>query len=226
MARSRENFTFTPMRITGVVADSPITWCDSRVHPIDTVLIFRQSSLTPYMTYLSTSSLDGARIPVEIKYCSLLQNVQTASGAHLASYSMRTGVLSRRQSGRGVKLTTNFHLVARLRRCGATPLVLPHFPSWRGQGKFYPLASLLRVHNKEHVTYIWIFSRLRCTFTRVLLLRNRLLMKSILMETVLTYVHAHCDSVREHGAMVYRQRLMSLVVWRGEFDCVNLQNYD
>jgi len=42
-------------------------------------------------------------------------NVRTGSGVHPASYAMRTGVLSRGISGRGVWLVTQLHLVPRLR---------------------------------------------------------------------------------------------------------------
>jgi len=38
----------------------------------------------------------GARIPVKKTDFSLLQNIQTGSGAHLGSYSLGTGVLSGR----------------------------------------------------------------------------------------------------------------------------------
>jgi hypothetical protein len=43
---------------------------------------------------------------------SLLHSVQTGSGAHPASYPMRTGVpFPGGLSGRGLKLNTHFHLV-------------------------------------------------------------------------------------------------------------------
>jgi hypothetical protein len=59
----------------------------------------------------------------EAKDFSILQIVQTALGAHPASYSMGTEVLSRRKSGRNVKLTTHPHLVPRLKINGAMPLL-------------------------------------------------------------------------------------------------------
>ena len=65
----------------------------------------------------------GVRVPVGASDSSFLQNVQTASGAHPALYSMGSGVLSRGYSGRGVKLTTHLHLVPRLRMSGAIPLI-------------------------------------------------------------------------------------------------------
>jgi len=44
----------------------------------------------------------GIRIPVGLRDFSLLQNVQAGPGAHLASYSVGTGVISPRKSGHGV----------------------------------------------------------------------------------------------------------------------------
>ena len=46
------------------------------------------------------------------------------------------GLVPKRQSGRGVKLTAHIHVVPRLRMSGGiTPL--SHKPSWRGQGLIY-----------------------------------------------------------------------------------------
>jgi len=47
-----------------------------------------------------------------------------------------TGILSRRYSGRDVRLTTHLHLVLRLRMSGAMPL-LPCMPSWLRKGLFH-----------------------------------------------------------------------------------------
>jgi hypothetical protein len=44
----------------------------------------------------------GIRIPVGSRDFCLLQNVQAGPGAHLASYSVGTGVISRGKSGHGV----------------------------------------------------------------------------------------------------------------------------
>jgi hypothetical protein len=49
---------------------------------------------------------------------SLVRNVQTVRGAHTASYSMGTSILSRGRSGRDVRLTTHIHLAPRLRMSG------------------------------------------------------------------------------------------------------------
>jgi len=58
------------------------------------------------------------------KTFSLLQDMQTGSGAHPASYSMGTKkVLSHGPCNRGVKLTTHLHLVPRLRIGGAISIL-------------------------------------------------------------------------------------------------------
>lgn len=44
----------------------------------------------------------GIRIPVGLRDSSLLQNFQAGPGAHLASYSVGTGVISRGRRGHGV----------------------------------------------------------------------------------------------------------------------------
>ena len=56
---------------------------------------------------------------------SLLQNIQISSGAHPASNSVRTTVLSHGSSGRPfIKVTTDLHLVPEARVHGAVPLLL------------------------------------------------------------------------------------------------------
>jgi hypothetical protein len=65
----------------------------------------------------------------------LLQNVQTGSGAHPASYALMAGDFCPRGKGTGTcKLTTYLHIVPRLRMSGATPLLLLHaFMAWKGK---------------------------------------------------------------------------------------------
>jgi hypothetical protein len=60
--------------------------------------------------------------PDKGKRC-LLQKVQTGSGAQIANNSMGVGVLSRGQSGRGVKLSIPLYLEPRLRMSGVIPLL-------------------------------------------------------------------------------------------------------
>jgi hypothetical protein len=57
--------------------------------------------------------------PGKTKRLFSLQNFHIGSGAHTASYFMGTRVLFQTESGQGVKLTTDFHLVQRLIQTGA-----------------------------------------------------------------------------------------------------------
>jgi hypothetical protein len=66
----------------------------------------------------------------------LLQKLQTGSGAQLANNSMNTGVLSRGQNGRGVKLSIPLHLEPKLRMSGAIPL-LSLYAFMEGIGKTF-----------------------------------------------------------------------------------------
>jgi hypothetical protein len=64
------------------------------------------------------------------------KTIQTDSGVYPASYPVRTCVLSRRQSGRGVKLATHICLARRLRMSGAVRLLSPPpcvFVEWTGK---------------------------------------------------------------------------------------------
>ena len=63
----------------------------------------------------------GVRIPVGAGDFSVSQNLQTGAGSHPVLYLMGAEVLSRRQSGGGVKLSTHFHLEPRLRMSGVIP---------------------------------------------------------------------------------------------------------
>ena len=51
----------------------------------------------------------------------LLQIVQTGTGAHLISYSMDSGFLSRGRSVRGLMMTTHLHLAPKFGMSRATP---------------------------------------------------------------------------------------------------------
>ena len=57
---------------------------------------------------------------------SLLQNVQTSSGAHTALYRVCTTVLSSGSSGPGMKVTISLHLVPKAIVRGAVPPFLPY----------------------------------------------------------------------------------------------------
>lgn len=67
----------------------------------------------------------GMRIPVGERDHSLLQNVNTGSKAHPASYSVGNGILYR-GCGQEVKLTTHLHLAPRLRMSESTRISTPH----------------------------------------------------------------------------------------------------
>jgi hypothetical protein len=73
--------------------------------------------------------LSGVRILADSTNFSVVQNLQTGSGALPAFYAVGTGVLSRWRSGWTVKLTAHRHLVPRLRMSGAVPLP-PYMPLW------------------------------------------------------------------------------------------------
>jgi hypothetical protein len=74
------------------------------------------------------------------------------SDVHLASYSLCTGEFSLggKVTG-GVMLTTQLHLVSRMRRSGA---VLPRLRmnSWRARGYLYKRASKIRTKKNIQVT--------------------------------------------------------------------------
>ena len=88
-------------------------------------------------TYATDWTARGSN-PVGERDISLLQIIQTGSGAHLAFCSMGTGFLPRGQSRRGGRLTTHIHLVPRLRMSGAVPLLpLYAFMAWTGKTLIY-----------------------------------------------------------------------------------------
>jgi len=89
------------------------------------------------------------QIPVEARGVSLFINVQTICGAHPASYSLSTKVLSWGWSSQGVTITTYLHLVLRLRMTGSVPL-LPCMLSWCGQGPLYLLLWLWLTMSKKN----------------------------------------------------------------------------
>lgn len=81
------------------------------------------------------------RIPAEARGFSLPQIAQTGSGIHTAFYSMDSGVLSRKRSGRRALVTCHLSLVPRLRMSEAISLQpLQAFMAWIG--RTLPLPSL------------------------------------------------------------------------------------
>jgi hypothetical protein len=73
-----------------------------------------------------------ARIPAQARDFLFLKTVQTGSGAHPASYSMGTRVLSQESGSQGIKLTIHLHLVPRFRMSGAITLLLYAIMLWTG----------------------------------------------------------------------------------------------
>jgi hypothetical protein len=90
--------------------------------------VLMQSSSHVHNMLLSLPRRSAVRIPVTVRYFSLLQIVQTSSGAHSASCSVGTVVLSR-----GVMLTTHLYL---------TPRLLPVYTFIACTATTLPLSSL------------------------------------------------------------------------------------
>ena len=95
---------------------------------------------------MTTYALDSSGFESQQRHEIFLfsKTVQIESGAHPASHSIGTGVLSQRCNGGGANLTPYLHLVPRLRMSGATPL---SFPCLQGQERenftFF-------IHEKQH----------------------------------------------------------------------------
>jgi len=68
---------------------------------------------------------------------------------------MATGLLSRGKTGRGVKVTTDFFLVLRLRMCGNTHMSSPLFLLWSPP---FRLTALLPL--SEHPSMHWFWQQL------------------------------------------------------------------
>jgi hypothetical protein len=83
------------------------------------------------VSFYSTDRTTGVRSPTEEEDFSSSFCVQTGSGAHPASCTMGTGILSPGvKRGRGVMLTTHPHLVPRL-RMSRSYTCSPHAPPLR-----------------------------------------------------------------------------------------------
>ena len=84
-------------------------------------------------------------IPAETNNSLFSEIVQTGSGAHLTSHLIGTGGLARGQSGRGVRLTNDFHLAPKLRMSGVIPL-LHHYAFMAGTVTTLPLLHMLLIY--------------------------------------------------------------------------------
>jgi hypothetical protein len=68
----------------------------------------------------------------------LLPKVLAGSGAQISWYVVGSGLLSRQENGRGLKLTADLRLISRLRMSGAVvPLSLYTFMAWTGTTLLY-----------------------------------------------------------------------------------------
>jgi len=92
------------------------------------------AALRSYETSSQSSVLrgrwSGVRILIGETDFSLLQNVQTGSEAHPASYSSDDGVVYRGRAAWGVKLTTQLVLVSTLQRVSIPVLPVYAFVTW------------------------------------------------------------------------------------------------
>jgi hypothetical protein len=125
---------------------------------------FKRNCFTPVGSWgslLSTAgSLRAGRSGVGATDRSLYRNVQTVSGAHLASYPVSTGVLSRKYSGQGMKLTSHLHLVPKLIMSAAVSVLpLYSFVAWgrKNLPLFYIQKNMLIIRNKipRNIKYLF-----------------------------------------------------------------------
>jgi len=93
------------------------------------IVMVYDTSLHSFVLCIATKQRTGrfgVRILLATRDFSLFQNAQTFSGAHPDSYWVVTEFMSQGKSGRGVKLTSDLHLLPRLRLSGAIPLLPIH----------------------------------------------------------------------------------------------------
>jgi hypothetical protein len=62
----------------------------------------------------------------QVELAKIIDSSQSISEAHQTYYSLRTGVLLQGTSGQGVKLTTHFYIVMRLKMTGSLLLLPVH----------------------------------------------------------------------------------------------------
>ena len=102
--------------------------------PFSEGLPLKMAALRSYETSSQSSVLrgrwSGVRILIGETDFSLLQNVQTGSEAHPASYSSDDGVVYRGRAAWGVKLTTQLVLVSTLQRVSIPVLPVYAFVTW------------------------------------------------------------------------------------------------
>ena len=90
------------------------------------------------------------------------QNIQASLRAHPDPYSMGTKIISPGVYQPGCEVD-HFHLVPRLRMCGAIPiLLLPAFMAWRGT-----TLTHTHTHTHSHLLVIAIFSFLLLVYKAI-----------------------------------------------------------
>jgi hypothetical protein len=83
----------------------------------------KYQSVSARFNFKFTTGRSAFQISTRTRDLSLSQNVQTDNGAHAASCTMGTGVFTRGQGSRDVKLVTLLHIVPRLRMSGSIPFL-------------------------------------------------------------------------------------------------------
>lgn len=75
------------------------------------------------------------RFPLRQRFASFPQIFQAGPGVHPSSRLMSTDALAQEGRARILKITSHLHLVPSLWMIGATFLLHPYLPSWRGQAQ-------------------------------------------------------------------------------------------
>jgi hypothetical protein len=122
------------------------------VHPPPPRCIMRLWHICKLCIYCTNcvQERSGDRIPVGARFSA---PVHTGPEAHPTHYTMGTGSLSRRWSGRGVALTTHTHLTLKLKK---ELYLYSHFgPSWTLPGRTLLLPLPIKT--------TWLFRRVRYT---------------------------------------------------------------
>jgi hypothetical protein len=106
----------------------PVTvWVPDSLTVRDAIILLAKAIFINVQTFGIETKLragrTGVRIPAGTRDLSLLQNVYTCSGAHLACYSVGTGVIYWGKRGRCMKLTTHLDLAPKFIMSGDIPLL-------------------------------------------------------------------------------------------------------
>jgi hypothetical protein len=143
---------------------------DSKCSIIIFEVFFTQIGARIYIVTTFRAGRFEVRIAVQARDFALFQNVHTDSVHQTASYSMGAGVLSPRrgggESGRGVKLTSYFRVVLKLRMSG-TILYSPCMPSWstHGQHNVFTCRQIATKNTVQNILRTCVHSVLVCSST-------------------------------------------------------------